>query len=154
MYARTRARVHACTPAHLHSCKLADDADLHTYTLAHLLLCRRAHVAPLRESWAEHPAVARKRPRDDRREMYGESGRSLCGQGFEAEFQSQWGGQRGVLVTLTAAETVVRQGAGIVFYFGPDRFDLQFATKGLAQDMQTSSIVVDAEAQTVCMVSL
>ena len=32
-----------------------------------------------------------------------------------------------------------RRGTGIALYFGPDRFDLHFATKGLAQDMQTPS---------------
>ena len=32
-----------------------------------------------------------------------------------------------------------RRGTGISMYLGPDRFDLQFATKELAQDMQTPS---------------
>ena len=32
-----------------------------------------------------------------------------------------------------------RRGTGIALYLGPDRFDLQFATKELAQDMQTPS---------------
>ena len=41
---------------------------------------------------------------------------------------------------LTAAEgTAFRRGTGIALYLGPDRFDLQFATKELAQDMQTPS---------------
>ena len=31
------------------------------------------------------------------------------------------------------------RGTGIALYLGPDRFDLQFATKELAQDMQTPS---------------
>ena len=63
-------------------------------------------------------------------------------------------GQRDVLELLTAAEaTVFRRGTGIALYLGPDRFDLQFATKELAQDMQTLSKVVDAESQTVCQVS-
>ena len=45
-------------------------------------------------------------------------------------------GQRDVLELLTAAEaTVFRRGTGIALYLGPDRFDLQFATKELAQDM-------------------
>ena len=49
-------------------------------------------------------------------------------------------GQRDVLELLTAAEaTVFRRGMGIALYLGPDRFDLQFATKELAQDMQTPS---------------
>ena len=49
-------------------------------------------------------------------------------------------GQRDVLELLTAAEaTVFRRGTGIALYLGPDRFDLQFATKELAQDMQTPS---------------
>ena len=44
------------------------------------------------------------------------------------------GGQRDVLELLTAAEaTVFRRSTGIALYLGPDRFDLQFATKGLAQ---------------------
>ena len=48
------------------------------------------------------------------------------------------GGQCSVLETSTAAETVVhREGTGIALYLGPDRFDLQFAKKELAQDMQT-----------------
>ena len=47
-------------------------------------------------------------------------------------------GQRDVLELLTAAEaTVFRRGTRIALYLGPDRFDLQFATKELAQDMQT-----------------
>ena len=32
-----------------------------------------------------------------------------------------------------------RRGTGIALYLGPDRFDLQFATKELAQDMQMPS---------------
>ena len=49
-------------------------------------------------------------------------------------------GQRDVLEPLAAAEaTVFRRGTGIALYLGPDRFDLQFATKELAQDMQTPS---------------
>ena len=31
------------------------------------------------------------------------------------------------------------RGTGIALYLGPDRFDQQFATKKLAQDMQTPS---------------
>ena len=47
---------------------------------------------------------------------------------------------RDVLEPLTAAEaTVFRRGTGIALYLGPDRFDLQFATRELAQDMQTPS---------------
>ena len=46
--------------------------------------------------------------------------------------------QRGVLETSTATETAVnRECARIALYLGPDRFDLQFATKELARDMQT-----------------
>ena len=49
-------------------------------------------------------------------------------------------GQRDVLEPLAAAEaTVFRRGTGIALYLGLDRFDLQFATKELAQDMQTPS---------------
>ena len=49
-------------------------------------------------------------------------------------------GQRDVLELLTTAEaTVFRRGTGIDLYLGPDRFDLQFATKELAQDVQTPS---------------
>ena len=45
-----------------------------------------------------------------------------------------------MLEQLTAAEaTVFRRGTGIALYLGPDRFDLQFATKELAQDMQMRS---------------
>ena len=54
--------------------------------------------------------------------------------GLKPSSRASGRGQRGVLGTLTAAETVVR-------HFGPDRFDLQFATKELAQDMQTSSML-------------
>ena len=47
-------------------------------------------------------------------------------------------GQRDVLELLSVAEaTVFRRGTGIALYLGPDRFDPQFATKELAQDMQT-----------------
>ena len=49
-------------------------------------------------------------------------------------------GQRDVLEQLTASEaTVFRKGKGIALYLGPDRFDLQLATKELAQDMHTPS---------------
>ena len=49
-------------------------------------------------------------------------------------------GQRDVLEPLAGAEaTVFRRGTGIALYLGPDRFDLQFATKELAQDKQTPS---------------
>ena len=51
-------------------------------------------------------------------------------------------GQRGVAEASTAAEAKVhREFTEIVSYIGPDRFDLQFATKELAQDMQTSSML-------------
>ena len=51
-------------------------------------------------------------------------------------------GQRDVLELLTAAEaTVFRRGTGIALYLGPKRFDLQFATKELAQGLQTRSKV-------------
>ena len=33
----------------------------------------------------------------------------------------------------------VRSGTGNALYLGPDRFDLQFATKEVAQDVQTPS---------------
>ena len=43
---------------------------------------------------------------------------------------------------LTATETMVRrEGTRIALYRGPDRFDLQFATKKVTQDMQTSSML-------------
>ena len=49
-------------------------------------------------------------------------------------------GQRDMLELLTAAEaTVFRRDTGIALYLRPDRFDLQFATMELAQDMQTPS---------------
>ena len=49
-------------------------------------------------------------------------------------------GQRDVLELLTAAEaTVFHRGTGIALYLGPDRFELQSATKELAQDVQTPS---------------
>ena len=45
-----------------------------------------------------------------------------------------------MLEPLTAAEaTVFRRGTGIALYLGPGRFDLQFATKELAQGMQMPS---------------
>ena len=51
-------------------------------------------------------------------------------------------GQRGVAEASTAAGTMVHhEGTEIISYLGPDRFDLQFATKELAQDMQTSSML-------------
>ena len=51
-------------------------------------------------------------------------------------------GQCGVLKTSTATEIPVRrEGMNIAPYFGPDRFDLLFATKELARDMQTLSIL-------------
>ena len=45
---------------------------------------------PTPESRSKQPVVARKRPNDDRRGVRGESVRTVCGQGVEAEFQSQW----------------------------------------------------------------
>ena len=51
-------------------------------------------------------------------------------------------GQRGVLETSTATETAVgREGARIALYLGPDKFDLHFATKELARDMQALSVL-------------
>ena len=51
-------------------------------------------------------------------------------------------GQRGVLETSTAAKTVVHlEGTRIALHLEPDRFDLQFATKELAQDVQTPSML-------------
>ena len=47
-----------------------------------------------------------------------------------------------------------RRGAGIALYLGPDRFDLHFATKELAQDMQTPSKLSMLEAPAVCPTSL
>ena len=49
-------------------------------------------------------------------------------------------GQCGVLKTSTATEVMVRcECMRIAPYLGPDRFDLLFATKELARDMQTLS---------------
>ena len=57
-----------------------------------------------------------------------------------------------MLELLTAAEdTVFRRGTGFALYLGPDRFDLQLATKELRHADATQ--VVDAEAQTVCPIS-
>ena len=76
--------------------------------------------------------VARKRPHGDRREVCGELGPAVGG--LKPISRASGCGQRGVLETSTAAETVVhREGTGIALYLGPDRFDLQFATKELAQ---------------------
>ena len=51
-------------------------------------------------------------------------------------------GQRGVAEASTAAETMVhREGTEFVSYPGRDRFDLQFATMKVAQDVQTSSML-------------
>ena len=51
-------------------------------------------------------------------------------------------GQRGVLETSTAAENAVRrEDTKIAFHLEPDRFDLQFATKELALDVQTPSML-------------
>ena len=50
--------------------------------------------------------------------------------------------QCSVLETSTATETVVRrEGTRTALYLGPDTFDLQFATRELAQDMQTRSML-------------
>ena len=62
--------------------------------------------------------------------------------GLRPSSRARGHGQRGVLGTLRAAKTVVhREGAGIVSCLRPNRFDLQFETKELAQDMQTSSML-------------
>ena len=51
-------------------------------------------------------------------------------------------GQRSVLEMSTVAETMVhREGTRIALYLGPDRFDLLFATKELARDMQILSML-------------
>ena len=63
-------------------------------------------------------------------------------------------GQRDVLELLSAAEaTVFRRGTGIALYLGPDRFDLQFATKETRSRHADAWQVVNAETQTVCQVS-
>ena len=50
--------------------------------------------------------------------------------------------QSSVLETSTATESMVRRaGTRTALYLGPDRFDLLFATKELAQDMQTLSML-------------
>ena len=62
--------------------------------------------------------------------------------GLKPIFRASGREQCSVLETSTAAESVVRRkGTGIALYLGPDRFDLQFATKELAQDMQTPSML-------------
>ena len=51
-------------------------------------------------------------------------------------------GQCGVLKTSTATENMVRStGTRIALYLGPDRFDLLFATREFARDMQTLSML-------------
>ena len=51
-------------------------------------------------------------------------------------------GQCGVLKTSTATEIMVhREGMRNAPYLGPDRFDPLFATKELARDMQTLSML-------------
>ena len=98
--------------------------------------------APVPEFWSKQPVVAEKRPHGDRREVRGESCRTVCGQGVEAEFQSQWPWQRAVLETSTAAETVLRRkGTRIALYLEPDRFDLQFSTQELTHDVQTPNML-------------
>ena len=62
--------------------------------------------------------------------------------GLKPSSRASGHGQRGVLETSTDAETAVnRKAARIALYLGPDRFDLQFATKELARDMQTLSML-------------
>ena len=60
--------------------------------------------------------------------------------GLQPSSRASGRGQRGVAESSTATETMVhREGTEIVSYLGPDRLDLQLATKKVAQDMQTSS---------------
>ena len=62
--------------------------------------------------------------------------------GLQPSSRASGRGQRGVAEVSTAAESMVRrEGTEIVSYLGPDRFDLQFATKQVAQDMLTSSML-------------
>ena len=74
--------------------------------------------------------------------------------GLKPSSRASGRGQCSVLETSTAAETVVRRkGMRIALYLEPDRFDLQFATKEITHDVQTPSVLSDAEAQTGCLVS-
>ena len=51
-------------------------------------------------------------------------------------------GQGGVLEMSTVTETIVhREGMRIAPYLGPDRFDLLFAARELARDMQILSMM-------------
>ena len=62
--------------------------------------------------------------------------------GLKSSSRASGRGQRGVLETSTAAETVVhRKGTRIALCLEPDKFDLQFATRKVAQEMQTSSML-------------
>ena len=63
-------------------------------------------------------------------------------------------GQCGVLKTSTATEIVVHhEGMRSAPYLGPNRFDLLFANERARSRHADTEHVVDAEAQTVCLVS-
>ena len=100
--------------------------------------------------------VARRRPHGDRREVRGESGRvSLSVKGLKSSSRVAGRGQCCVLKTSTATETMVhREGMRIAPHLlGPDRSDLLFGTKGARSRHADTEHIVDAEAQTVCLVS-
>ena len=57
-----------------------------------------------------------------------------------------------MLKTLTAPEIMLhREGMRIALYLGPDRFDLLFATKELARDMQTLSMLSTLKLRRFCL---
>ena len=62
--------------------------------------------------------------------------------GLKSSSRASGRGQRGVLEMSTVTETIVhREGMRIDPYLGPDRFDLLFAARELARDMQILSML-------------
>ena len=83
-----------------------------------------------------------RRSPDARCEACGESGKSPRGQGCKVKpntlFTCHWSrsaGRVGAIDSFGSDSAPARN--RIALYLGPDRFDLQFATKELEQDMQT-----------------
>ena len=96
---------------------------------------------PTPESRSKQPVVGSARMVTDAKCVENLAGLSAVW-GLQPSSRASGRGQRGVADASTAAETTVHhKGTKIVSYLGPDRFDLQFATMKVAQDMQTSSML-------------
>ena len=110
----------------------------------------------LSDGWCQHPVKALPLPSPGVSSQWlpgsvrvvtdAKCGENLAGlsavRGLQPSSRANGRGQSGVAEASTAAGTMVRhEGTEIVSYLGLDWFDLQFATKKVAQDVQTSSML-------------